>query len=86
MLSLVAAQRRLQQAEAAPDPPSIHTLEELNAYVQARVVELDALINDCEKEVAKLGAKEKVVRAWFVGSLGGLRLARGAWAWWNRSE
>ncbi len=85
MLALAAAQRRLQQAEAAPDPPVIHTLEELNVYVTARVAEVDALIADCEAAVAKLDAKEKVARAWFAGALKGLQLARSAWLWWSKS-
>lgn len=83
MHALVAAQRRLQAAETALDHPSVHSLEELNAYVQARIAELDVLIADCEKEIAKLNAKEKVVRAWFSGLLKGLQLARAAWAWWK---
>lgn len=86
MFALVT-QRRLQQAaEAAPDPPVIHTLEELNAYVQTRVAEIDALIGDCEKEIAKLDAKEKVTRAWFAGALKGLQMTRAAWSWWQKSE
>ena len=81
---VAAAQRKLKEAESAP--PAIHTVEELNTYVTERIAELDALIADCEKEFAKLDAKEKVVRAWFSGLMEGLQLARAAWSWWSKNE
>ena len=85
MHALVAAAQRRMQVEAQ-EPPVIHTLEEMNAYVATRVAEIDALIVDCEKEVAKLDAKEKVVRAWFSGLMEGIQLARAAWSWWGKEK
>ena len=84
--AMAALQRRLQEAQQEPEPPKIHTAEELDAYVKERISELDSLIQECEKQIAELTLKkDKEIRAWFMGALKGLQLAREAWSWWEKN-
>ena len=79
---LAAAFARPQQA--AP-PLTIHSPEELDAYVAERLMELDTLIREAEKAIETLTSKkDEKVRAWYLGALSGLKLARSAWNWWTQ--
>ena len=80
---LAAAFARPQKA--AP-PLTIHSPEELDAYVVERLKELDTLIKEAEKAIETLTSKkDEKVRAWYLGALSGLKLARSAWSWWKPS-
>ena len=83
LATALARQQQMRLAEATP-PPQIHSPEELDAYVTERVKELDALIVECETSIESLKLKkDEKVRAWYLGALNGLKLARSAWIWWQ---
>ena len=65
---------------------NLRTSAELTALVQIQLQDIDALIVASENQIVKLAEsknqKVKEVRAWHLGVLKGLRLARAAWSWW----
>ena len=86
MHALAALARQQRPAETAAPPSTIHSPEELDAYVTERLMELDTLIKECETNIESLKSKkDEKVRAWYLGALSGLKLARSAWSWWKPS-
>lgn len=81
-------QRQLQRQADEPNRPP-KTLEEFDAFVKERIVELDALIKEAEETIETLDVKkkdERELRLFMTGALKGLHLARAAWSWWQATR